>query len=703
MFNKGIFMIKKHTLTLLLAFNSGPLLTLAYTDEFKQQISIQALKGLPQEQESNFVQIQLPEGNLSHKDNVTLMLTNMHQALTGKINFTIAPFNESQKFALLNAAESINNTNTPEAIIDTDFVKTMELVCRNTTNTTGHLIDQLTNDYSPYTIFGKKRFTEIITQPTCDTTVLTKRQNIIRILSKDEQLLTICNELLKKIQHHENYILSLYDTQKMLHKSMQKKLYWSFFKNLNKSTLALEANRTYEYFQDGSIFTIIPTIAAIGLPIIGATEYYQANPNERTLFKTNFIASLKKISTIKTNDVKNAATYTFNEIISGAKLITSDVSLTAGAIYLSAILSFTALKTLADWKILNALYRSVQQVTIEIAQATKATQELYTTLAQHYDLTLFPETLAHLNVENTTDTTTHTIIRTLRDKTFQGSPSVFSNMGKVAHMYQSLESNEFKTAFTTNLSAIGELDVYVALAKKIKSAPKTSPYCFASYLTDQQHPSIVANNFYNPFLKNPVLNSITMNHDTGSTIILSGPNTGGKSTITNAIMYNLLLAQTLGIAAASEFVITPFTKLISHRNVSDDIITNSSGYQAELNNVQKMITELKALNKIPNTKQFAFVSLDELFRSTSADQANIVTYKTIKKIASNGNLISIFATHLTKPLELAQENSTVANYRMGVTLNSDGSVAQYTYTLEPGTSHVKNANQLFEKEMNFLD
>src|SRR5205085_7460886 len=177
----------------------------------------------------------------------------------------------------------------------------------------------------------------------------------------------------------------------------------------------------------------------------------------------------------------------------------------------------------------------------------------------------------------------------LDTKTFAGKPSFLSIIGRVLAAYELMK--QVKDELAPVYAAAGELDMYVALAKLYNShEDKQARYCMVNFVENSATPIIDAHNFWNPFI-NPdtvVTNDATFNASCPNSI-LTGPNTGGKSTVIKGIMFNVLMAQIFGIAPSESLTITPFTKLNCFMNISDDIGIGASLFKSEVTRAKKLL------------------------------------------------------------------------------------------------------------------
>lgn len=243
-------------------------------------------------------------------------------------------------------------------------------------------------------------------------------------------------------------------------------------------------------------------------------------------------------------------------------------------------------------------------------------------------------------------------------------------------------------------ASIGEIDAYVALAKKMVAlqADGAHQFCFAQFLDDAR-PTIKAQGFWNVLVsKGKVVGN---NLSESRNIILTGANEGGKTTTIRAILQNIVLAQTFGIAAATEFVFTPFTKIHSYLNVSDDILSGKSRYAFELQQAKSILDQIEALQ---SEDKFFFV-LDELFTGTNGEDGAQAAYDFIDNIASFPKIQFIYATHFNRLKEIGSANPACANYKIdpplrdvkGQFIRDDQGQFIYPYILSPGANSVNVA------------
>lgn len=218
-------------------------------------------------------------------------------------------------------------------------------------------------------------------------------------------------------------------------------------------------------------------------------------------------------------------------------------------------------------------------------------------------------------------------------------------------------------------------------------------FCFVNYKEDV-NPRILLRNFWNPFI-NPeivVTNTIELHGPKGKNMIITGPNAGGKSTLIKAVPINLILAQSIGMAAADHAEITPFVTIATYLNIVDDIAAGNSLFKAQVLRAQEMV------NLVEQTpvSEFSFVALDEMFNGTSANESMAAAYSVVKHIGKYTNNICIVATHFPLLTQLEKEADTFANYKVSVNVDDRG--IHYPFKLEKGSSNQHVALDILKQE-----
>lgn len=251
------------------------------------------------------------------------------------------------------------------------------------------------------------------------------------------------------------------------------------------------------------------------------------------------------------------------------------------------------------------------------------------------------------------------------------------------------EIYEQDTYLAPFFALIAEIDTYYAIASKItETSTSTNTICFADILHEAK-PRFAAQGLWNIIIKNPIANNISESRN----IILTGPNAGGKSTLMRAIVQNLILSQTFGIATGTSFAVTPFDVINSYLNIKDNPLDGDSRLKAELKLATEIVTVAKTLR---HDEKFFFI-IDELFTSTGGKDGEICAYEFAHDDLEPylHHIQFIFATHFEKLKIMEQSNPKFfANYKIDQPTRSDTGKFIYPFTISPGVSTINIAQQL---------
>ena len=278
----------------------------------------------------------------------------------------------------------------------------------------------------------------------------------------------------------------------------------------------------------------------------------------------------------------------------------------------------------------------------------------------------------------------------LANSTFREKPSLTSNKGYILVSFKEIRENSEK--FYNLLSGVAETDYLVNTIQLLNNTNTNGPkYCFADYLVNDK-PLIDARDIWHPCLDHEriVLNSINLDKSKPN-MVITGPNAGGKSTFIKSITINVLLSQTLGITAASEFRITPFSLINTYLNIPD-VKGKESLFEAEMHRAREHLLKLQNLA----SDKFSFLIMDEIFSSTNPEEGISGGYAICEMLGKYNNSISIITTHFTKLTKL-EESSNFSCYKIPINRDENGEIV-YTYKLEPGVSDQFIALELLGKK-----
>ncbi|MGB0455107.1 MAG: MutS-related protein [Bacteriovoracaceae bacterium] len=141
---------------------------------------------------------------------------------------------------------------------------------------------------------------------------------------------------------------------------------------------------------------------------------------------------------------------------------------------------------------------------------------------------------------------------------------------------------------------------------------------------------------FHPLIENPIKNSFQIKDQTIS-LTISGPNTGGKSVFLKsiALMYSFTSRGLFVPAQYAEIFWPKQFFFLSHQN--ENIEEGLSSFSGELN---------QFLRAIENSKgQKVIIFADELFNSTSSEEASSIAYSLIKEVTQVANAFVFVTTH----------------------------------------------------------
>ncbi|WP_339043770.1 MutS-related protein [Cardinium endosymbiont of Tipula unca] len=265
------------------------------------------------------------------------------------------------------------------------------------------------------------------------------------------------------------------------------------------------------------------------------------------------------------------------------------------------------------------------------------------------------------------------------------------NAGKLLASYRLFVAH--KAIFHDAMYELGQLDAFVSIAALMQEtdaigAPHT--YAFTTFLSPKApiKPCLTLTEMWNPMLEPmaAIGNDVAMGAATHvQNIILTGPNAGGKSTFLTGVVQAILLSQTFGVAPAKSCEMTPFSKINTYIDVTDDIAAGKSLFLAEACRFQEHLSLLRALKE----DEWGFSIFDEPFSGTNPTEGAAAEYSVLNFIAKYNNSLSIVATHYPTVMLLEQNEPAKGfrNYKVFINHKGKDHKIEYTYKVIPGESN----------------
>lgn len=155
--------------------------------------------------------------------------------------------------------------------------------------------------------------------------------------------------------------------------------------------------------------------------------------------------------------------------------------------------------------------------------------------------------------------------------------------------------------------------------------------------------------------ENFISNSVKIND--GEIMIITGPNTSGKSTVMRQTALIVLMAQ-IGCFVPAESAELPIVDRIFTRvGAHDDLSFGQSTFMVEM---------LETANILNNATKHSLILLDEIGRGTSTFDGVAIAWSTAEYIYNNIKAKTMFATHYHVLNKMADRFDNIKNYNVAV-------------------------------------
>ena len=265
--------------------------------------------------------------------------------------------------------------------------------------------------------------------------------------------------------------------------------------------------------------------------------------------------------------------------------------------------------------------------------------------------------------------------------------TIFSNFG------QSLQ--QFKTLDTENTMKIIRRACIIDTLNSIATLQISAGFTFANYITPtnpnpapKPQPTITIKGIWHPSLKAVVKNDILLEN---KSLILTGPNAGGKSTLIKSILISILFSQTITVVNANQLDLTPFAFISSQINIPD-CKGKESLFEAEMNRSKENLEMLQKQKDKPS-----IIFMDEIFNSTNPVEGIAGAYAIAKNMSNFANTMLVCTTHYTYLTKLAKDlPDKFVNMKMNVRQPKNKKI-EYPYKVSPGVSRQYIALELLKQ------
>ena len=206
--------------------------------------------------------------------------------------------------------------------------------------------------------------------------------------------------------------------------------------------------------------------------------------------------------------------------------------------------------------------------------------------------------------------------------------------------------------------------------------------CFVN-LTRTRAPSCKLVNFFDPSI--PAEKRVTSSFVSRGHTVLTGPNKGGKSSILRALLLNVWLSQTYGVAFATSATLTPFAWIESGLRLVDQPGAQSL-FERELAFASKVLRR-------SNVSERGLLLYDELFHSTNPPDGTKTAKRFLENLWMSPSVLSVVSTHVFELVETSPKH--VQRLCVPASLSDKG--IRFSFTLVPGICKVSSVEELYKK------
>lgn len=586
-----------------------------------------------------------------------------------------------QKLLFVQLLQEEHPDKTFSNVLDKTSIESLELINR------GEQFAALSRKFGVQTLFGDVMLTSLLACPLSDKAAIIQRQNFVRFLGENQHAENILNSALKEVHAGQEMLLTFFDDANAIDEQLLKQVYGPF----GRSILATISYQTFDRLS--MAFSFLMPLAS-GLSAVDNYKNIKKFLSDQPLTQAEKLAFVTTITTGFSLKAIKRAPKTFIDWHDPRKFLEDTgptltnkigwATLRCGrTLGYDAFIAWTYYVRYRAEKINSAIYKNMQKRLMGVSKIVRSLQRINALVQeQPMLLTQVPELapiVEFLNTHNNPEL--QKLLRLLQTSTFEGEPSYFSNHIRILRAYDLMCTH--KQEFVPALEAIGVLDNFAAAAKLVAHGP-TGSYCYVTLL-DNQLPAINLHKFWNPLItfEQAKTNDATLGYIGDANMMLTGPNGSGKSTNMKAIVLNVLLAQTFGIAASENAAVTPFDKIYTYINVQENIQEGMSTFMAEAQRLEEIN---RAIASTATNKRCLTV-IDEGMRGTVAAEGVARLTEVCQRICRISQSICVLATHFEEPTKLQEEtNGLWVNYYVEINEPTPGEFERL-FTLKRGTNN----------------
>ncbi len=203
-----------------------------------------------------------------------------------------------------------------------------------------------------------------------------------------------------------------------------------------------------------------------------------------------------------------------------------------------------------------------------------------------------------------------------------------------------------------------------------------------NYPTIRSTPGFRFSQLFHPLIKNPVRNDVDCESDVHG-IVISGPNTGGKTVFLKSITLSYLLFFHGFFVPAREAELFPYEGLFYFGNDLQDLKQGLSSFSGEVRNYIQLMNNILSSN---------LILIDEIFNSTSSDEASALSLAYFDELHKRSQCHIVVSTHHQMFKTLIHQDRNYLSCHVGF----DTSLFKPTYKIIWGTPGASMAIDIFK-------
>ena len=221
-------------------------------------------------------------------------------------------------------------------------------------------------------------------------------------------------------------------------------------------------------------------------------------------------------------------------------------------------------------------------------------------------------------------------------------------------LYESVINNlqQQSNALHKAAAKLAELDVltnlaYIAAQKNWSAAQLCSENIIE--LKQSRHP-VIEDLLSEPF----IANDITLGGKT-RTLLVTGPNMGGKSTAMRQIAIAVILAHIGSFVPAQSMLLGPVDRIFTRIGAHDDLANSRSTFMQEMS---------ETANILHNATSNSLVLMDEIGRGTSTFDGMAIAAASLLELSNNIKCYCMFSTHYFELTDIAERSGCMKNIHL---------------------------------------